>query len=514
METAILKSAEILKSIKPLEEEEVDSDMNKNLYTHIKYLLKTKYAMNDNEKFDDLFEDISLRLKAYGYYLKDDDDLSSDYIQKLLKEPQIIENILNEYNKEKLLLKPPAKVEEGAEPQPITSINFIPDYYELFQKFGSIGINFSKKELLLLNKSLTKLATILTTGNITFFGKFFGTEKDYYIVEATEIDPPENFNYDNDMEKRKEDGINKNVFYATNDLSEKWIELPDVKPSQIIASRKIRYQFTGDLKRVLYTNPHFNGQEQHYLRCQLARIYHGTKLVPSLNHYTIEDPENPFKQFVPNEKPKQFKHSDLVSLKNWIHYPPSILKQGRVSHFIEPPDEADPEEYRKKEMEKDPFEKRIKPVTEDKELVMNSFSNIKICPWKLIQTFEDKVYTNPYIKLLDETQPDFDPLEQKDNKVDYTIICVKSLLWPGAYNFYLNKESYFFYFGDGLKFVDTQKDGPFVYKSFPILPKDFDDLPDQPEPTIPPKEEGEEGEEGEEENKEENKEGEQEAEKE
>ena len=87
-------------------------------------------------------------------------------------------------------------------------------------------------------------------------------------------------------------------------------------------------------------------------------------------------------------------------------------------------------------------------------------------------------------------------------------------MWPGAYNFYLNKESYFFYFGDGLKFVDTQKDGPFVYKSFPILPKDFDDLPDQPEPTIPPKEEGEEGEEGEEENKEENKEGEQEAEKE
>ena len=82
METAILKSAEILKSIKPLDEEEFDSDMNKNLYTHIKYLLKTKYAMNDNEKFDDLFEDISLRLKTYGYYLKDDDDLSSDYIQK------------------------------------------------------------------------------------------------------------------------------------------------------------------------------------------------------------------------------------------------------------------------------------------------------------------------------------------------------------------------------------------------------------------------------------------------
>ena len=51
METAILKSAEILKSIKPLDSEDFDSNMNRNLYSHIKELLKTKYAMNDNETF-------------------------------------------------------------------------------------------------------------------------------------------------------------------------------------------------------------------------------------------------------------------------------------------------------------------------------------------------------------------------------------------------------------------------------------------------------------------------------
>jgi hypothetical protein len=282
METDLLKSAEILKSIKPLETKEFDSNMHLNLYAHIKQLLKTKYAMNDNEKFDDLFEDISVRLKENGYYLKADDDLSSDYIQKLLKDPQIVKSILSQYNKEKLLMKPPAKVEEGSEPQPITNINFIPDYYELFQKFHSIGIDFSKKELLLLNKSLTKLATILTNGNITFFGKIFGSEKDYYIVEATEIDPPENFNYDNDMEKRKEDGINRNVFYVTNDLSEKWIELPDVKPSQIRASRLIKYRLTENLENPIYSNPTFIGTEKYYLRCIIARIYHGAKLVPSL----------------------------------------------------------------------------------------------------------------------------------------------------------------------------------------------------------------------------------------
>ena len=47
-----------------------------------------------------------------------------------------------------------------------------------------------------------------------------------------------------------------------------------------------------------------------------------------------------------------------------------------------------------------------------------------------------------------------------------------------------------------------------MYKKFPDLPKDFDDLEDQPEPTIPPKEPGE-GEENkdEEDKKEEEKEG-------
>ena len=92
------------------------------------------------------------------------------------------------------------------------------------------------------------------------------------------------------MEQRKNDGVNRDVYYVTNNLSEPWVELPDVKPSQIIASRKIRYIFTGDLKRPIYSNPHFNRQEQHYLICQITRIYHGTKLVPNINHWNLAEP--------------------------------------------------------------------------------------------------------------------------------------------------------------------------------------------------------------------------------
>ena len=232
-----------------------------------------------------------------------------------------------------------------------------------------------------MTNSIRNLSAKLQAGMLTFFGKIYGTQKDYYIVQGADIDPKEDANYDNDMEKRKEDGINQYVYYVTNDLTSEWVELPDIKPSQLVGSRMIRYNFTGDLERQIYTNPYFKGQEKHYLRCQISRIYHGTKLVPSINHYTIEDPENPYRAFIPAEKPKQLKHEDLINLKNWIHYPPSILKQGRVSHFLETPEEADPEEFKKKEMEKDPFEKRIKPVVEDNYIKgASSISNIKISP--------------------------------------------------------------------------------------------------------------------------------------
>jgi radial spoke head protein 4A len=36
---------------------------------------------------------------------------------------------------------------------------------------------------------------------------------------------------------------------------------------------------TGNLEREIITNPFFFGKEKHYLRAQIARIYHGTTVV-------------------------------------------------------------------------------------------------------------------------------------------------------------------------------------------------------------------------------------------
>ena len=77
--------------------------------------------------------------------------------------------------------------------------------------------------------------------------------------------------------RRKEDGFNRNAFLVTNNLCEKWVELPDVKPKQIILYRQVKYMFTGNLNRKIHSNPDFHGEETHLLRCMLGRIYHWAK---------------------------------------------------------------------------------------------------------------------------------------------------------------------------------------------------------------------------------------------
>ena len=122
-------------------------------------------------KYDDLFEDVSIRIKKDGIYFPNN-DISDKQIDKILKDSKLIENLLNSVKKEKELLKPATKEEKdgkGGEVQAVSQINFIPDYYDLLQKFSMNGISMTKKELMLLSTSLSKLATTLTNGNNFFW---------------------------------------------------------------------------------------------------------------------------------------------------------------------------------------------------------------------------------------------------------------------------------------------------------------------------------------------------------
>jgi hypothetical protein len=75
--------------------------------------------------------------------------------------------------------------------------------------------------------------------------------------------------------------VNRLVYWVSTNLLSDWVQLPDARPEHIIAARKIKHVFSGDLNATFSSNPAFPGKERHLLRAQLARIFHATSIVPA-----------------------------------------------------------------------------------------------------------------------------------------------------------------------------------------------------------------------------------------
>jgi hypothetical protein len=70
---------------------------------------------------------------------------------------------------------------------------------------------------------------------LRFWGKIYGSQKDYLIVEGV-LESQEEEKNDITMEKRGE-GVNKWVYWVTDNLLEDWVQLPDVKPAHVVAAK-------------------------------------------------------------------------------------------------------------------------------------------------------------------------------------------------------------------------------------------------------------------------------------
>ena len=358
----------------------------------------------------------------------------------------------------KLFSKP--KTEEEEEPPEKAPVGNVPDLIKLGRLFEWAGIDFGEKEYFLLQKSLAKLAQKTGSSKIRFWGKIRGTERDYYIAEGVleggegegeEEKPPE-------FEARGT-GVNQFVYWVTHNSLSEWKQLPDLLPRDLKASRLIKVAFTGDLERKIITNPYFNGKEKHYLRAQIARIHHGTTLIPyGLFRPTEDDP----KEIEANEGDDDNKYvpqtENQSTLPNWCHYPKSILKNWRVGHMDpEVPEgvEIEPEELLKQIEAKDPYEPRLKSVTKDSQVEDG------IPAWS-IKLYGDK-----------ERQPTL------NNKTTHNgVVVVRSHRWPGSVTVWKGNKWFQIYVGSGLKY-ETQSYYPV---SPPEIPVDPEDLPGNPEP--------------------------------
>jgi radial spoke head protein 4A len=104
------------------------------------------------------------------------------------------------------------------------------------------------------------------------------------------LDKPEELGIHRAIEKRGE-GINKLVYWVTDNLLEDWVQLPDAISEQVTVARQIKHIFTGNLNAFIDSNPTFPGKERHFLRAQIARISHATTIIPR-GLYEVDEETN------------------------------------------------------------------------------------------------------------------------------------------------------------------------------------------------------------------------------
>jgi hypothetical protein len=157
------------------------SDGKVSLMQHIMKLYETKVQMNEDKKFLDLIEDISIKIKKNGNYYNDQINRESliRFLQDFEKNCQGKKNLLG----------PLVKKLDGGDQEVISQVSFVPEYHNIFKTLEWVGLSIGEKESYLLTNSLRNLVNNKgIAAGISFWGKIYGREKDYYIAEASGIE--------------------------------------------------------------------------------------------------------------------------------------------------------------------------------------------------------------------------------------------------------------------------------------------------------------------------------------
>ena len=120
------------------------------------------------------------------------------------------------------------------------------------------GVSFGEYDTMLLQKSMKGLIAKTGAANLRFWGKIKGTEADYYVAEGT-LEAGEGGEEEGATEvaEPRGQGVNKFVYWVCNSPLQEWVQLSDLKPSNIMTARQIKHTFSGDINRLIYTNPFY-----------------------------------------------------------------------------------------------------------------------------------------------------------------------------------------------------------------------------------------------------------------
>lgn len=97
----------------------------------------------------------------------------------------------------------------------------MPNVCEEMAMFEWAGINFGDDNTYMLQKSLKRLAVMSGASPVKFFGKIYGTQKDYWVAKGqlhySEETPR------NEQQEKRGTGANAFVYWVTDNLLNDWI---------------------------------------------------------------------------------------------------------------------------------------------------------------------------------------------------------------------------------------------------------------------------------------------------
>ncbi|RNF20335.1 putative flagellar radial spoke component [Trypanosoma conorhini] len=437
---------------------------------------------------------------------------------------------------------PPEAVTTIEQPDPYTTVtttrikpHTAPPYDSVAQQnlyWAWAGCGVTEEEAFLLDRSITMLAMGKKLRDVRFFGKIFGTRANYYVVCSQRyVEEGEKvYKEVNTMPRparRKLEvpvqpepgfvGVNRLSFWVTSHPAAEWKLLPDVTPQQIVAGRRIKRLFTGDLTAAVIASPPFEWNEAVYLRVQLSRIASGTYISPL---GALEEPEEDADEEEDADdddganakKPKEAKYRPLTQavkgfaseedsdvtqwakLDQWVHAEGYIYANGRQTKLPEKPEEEEEEEAEELQQQRQEEEEEEEEVVEEeeedeKELFtpvntdfLYAIINVPEAP-KVDEEDEEEEEEEaadadeaaeaekeeddtPPKPVTDDAIPDDDPTKVKvaawtlrvvnNNSKKHRVVLVRSLRWPGAVAFAADggKRWGCVYFGNGLKKTD------------------------------------------------------------
>jgi len=367
--------------------------------------------------------------------------------------PEASEALAKHVEKLRTLDKVPVDPDSG-EPVAVCAIS---DFMEEAEILSWAGAGFSELESYKVMCSLRNLAAAQKDAGLVklrFWGKIMGTSADYYVAEAggssaalPDDEPP--------ATEQPGQGANAYVYFVTTDLCGSWVQLPFIRPHEIIGSRTIKKMATGDPQAKVVTHPFFEGREEVLLRAQIARITADTVLCIK-GQLKREDDEDPASAIVQNEEFVTPAAAELSKKENWIHTQGHILKNGRTVYAVPwqevEDDEENPGQKAKaqEEQEADPQRNVLRTCVEDQ------------LPWSIKQAGDMALYRDT---------PSAVP---RCNAVTY----LRSLKWPGAVVAARGSHVVNLYVGYGMPADEPD--------FFPPAPPDVQDEPEDPGEEVEP----------------------------